>query len=78
MSNRILDVSSLDKLAVLAKVATDNCLAISIDYLGASSVWIAQIFDDKERVVVTASGKTAVSAVQALHANWFSKGVYSE
>jgi hypothetical protein len=78
MSNKILDVGSLDKLAVLARVARENCLAISLDYIGQSSVWIAQIFDDKERVVVTANGKTAVDAIQALHGNWFAKGALGE
>lgn len=78
MSNRILDVNSLDKLAVLTRVAKENCLAISLDYLGQSSFWIAQIFDDKERVVVTANGKTAVDAIQALHGNWFAKGTFKE
>lgn len=71
MSNRILDVSSLEKLSTLIGIAKENSLAVSIDYL--SDLWIAQMFDLQERVVVSTSGKSMNEVVQRLHQCWFAK-----
>jgi hypothetical protein len=75
VSNRILDASSVDKLSTLVSIAKDNSLAVSIDYLGGSrdDLWIIQIFDIQERLVVSANGKTAMEAVRKIHDNWFTK-----
>ena len=75
MSNRILDTTSIDKLSTLISIAKDNTLAVSIDYLGGSrdGMWIIQIFDLQERIVVSANGKTAIEAVNRVHENWFAK-----
>ena len=75
MSNRIFDASSVDKLSTLISIAKDNDLAVSIDFIGNSKggLWIVQIFDAEERLVVSANGKTAVEAIRKLHDNWFSK-----
>ncbi len=75
MSNRIFDASSVDKLSTLISIAKDNSLAVSIDYLGGSrnDLWIIQIFDIQERLVVSANGKTAMEAVRRIHESWFAK-----
>lgn len=75
MSNRIFDASSVDKLSALISIAKDNGLAVSIDFLGSvkDSLWIVQIFDLQERLVVSGNGKTAIDAIRRVHDNWFSK-----
>lgn len=82
MSNRILDVSSLDRLTTLASIARENGLAIAIDLLGTSAkqkvnteTWIVQIFDEEERLIVSGRGKTAIEAVRQAHDNWFNKNL---
>jgi hypothetical protein len=75
VSNRIIDASSVDKLSALIGIAKDNSLAVSIDFLGCAkdSIWIVQIFDLQERLVVSASGKSLIEAIQRIHGNWFAK-----
>lgn len=75
MSNRIFDAASVDKLSALISIAKDNSLAVSIDFLGNSKdgMWIIQIFDLQERLVVSGNGKTAIEAIRKVHDNWFSK-----
>lgn len=80
MSNRIFDASSVDKLSTLVKIAKDNGLAISIDFMGTSpghniygETWIIQIYDEKERLVISANAKTANDAIRKVHENWFTK-----
>lgn len=75
MSNRIFDASSVEKLSTLINIAKENSLAVSMDYLGSSKdgLWIIQIFDLQERLVVSANAKTAVEAIRKIHDNWFSK-----
>ena len=75
MSNRIFDAASVDKLSTLIGIAKDNSLAVSIDYLGGSrdDLWIVQIFDLQERLVVSANGKSAMEAIRKIHDNWFTK-----
>lgn len=75
MSNRILDASSVDKLSTLVNIAKENGLAVSIDYLGGSrdDLWIIQIFDLQERLVISANGKTAMEAIRKIHEGWFTK-----
>ncbi len=75
MSNRIIDAPSAEKLSTLIGIAKDNTLAVSIDYLGGSKndLWIIQIFDMQERLVVSANGKTMIEAVRRIHENWFNK-----
>jgi hypothetical protein len=80
MSNRILDVTAIDRLSTLAAIARDNGLAISIDFLSSdtkngvgSDVWIVQVYDYEERLVVSGRGKSAVEAIKHVHDNWFAK-----
>jgi hypothetical protein len=75
VSNRIFDASSVEKLSTLINIAKENSLAVSMDYLGSSKdgLWIIQIFDLQERLVVSATAKTAVEAIRKIHDNWFSK-----
>lgn len=75
MSIRIIDASSADKLSTLVSIARDNNLAVSIDYLGSSrdDLWIVQIFDIQERLVVSSNGKTLIEAIRKIHENWFTK-----
>lgn len=46
-----------------------------MDFLGTSKdgMWIIQIFDLQERLVVSGNGKTAIEAIRKVHDNWFSK-----
>ena len=75
MSNRIFDASSVDKLSALIAIAKDNSLAVSMDFLGNSKdeMWIVQIFDLQERLIVSANGKSAIEAIRKVHDNWFTK-----
>jgi hypothetical protein len=75
VSTRIIDGSSADKLSTLVSIARDNNLAVSIDYLGSSrdDLWIVQIFDIQERLVVSSNGKTLIEAIRKIHENWFTK-----
>ena len=80
MSNRIFDVSAIEKLSTLVSIAKDNGLAVSIDFIGSSpkhkidgETWIVQIYDEQERLVVSANAKTANEAVRKVHENWFAK-----
>jgi hypothetical protein len=75
VSNRIFDGPSVDKLSALVSIAKDNDLTVSIDYVGGikEGLWIVQIYDFQERLVVTANGKTAIEAIGRLHSNWFAK-----
>jgi hypothetical protein len=75
VSNRIIDAPSVDKLSTLVSIAKDNGLAVSIDYLGGArnDLWIIQIFDMQERLVVSANGKSLIEATRRIHENWFVK-----
>lgn len=75
MSNRIIDAPSVEKLSTLISIAKDNSLAVSIDYLGGAKndLWIIQMFDLQERLVVSANGKNLMEAVRRIHENWFNK-----
>lgn len=75
MSNRIIDSSSADKLSALISIAKDNSLAVSIDYIGSAKddLWIVQIFDLQERLVVSSNGKSLIEAIRRIHENWFNK-----
>lgn len=75
MSNRIFDAPTVDKLTTLVNIAKENSLAFSIDYLGASrdGLWIIQLFDVQERLVISANGKTAMEAIRRIHENWLIK-----
>ena len=75
MSNRIIDAPSVEKLSTLISIAKDNSLAVSIDYLGGAKndLWIIQMFDLQERLVVSANGKNLTEAVRRIHENWFNK-----
>lgn len=75
MSNRIFDTPTVDKLTTLVNIAKENSLAFSIDYLGPSrdELWIIQLFDVQERLVISANGKTAMEAIRRIHENWLIK-----
>lgn len=83
MSNRILDISAIDKLTTLTSIARENGLSISLDLLGTSAkqkvnqeTWIVQIFDEEERLVVSARGSTAIEAIRQIYDNWFQKNLF--
>jgi len=80
MSNRILDVTAIDRLSTLAAIARDNGLSISIDFLNTENkngvgtdLWIVQVFDHDERLIVSGRGKSAIEAIKHVHENWFAK-----
>lgn len=75
MSNRIVDTPSVEKLSTLVAIAKENSLAVSIDYLGSTrdDIWIVQIFDIQERLVVSANGKSLPEVIRRVHENWFTK-----
>lgn len=83
MSNRILDISAIDRLTTLTSIARENGLSISLDLLGTSAkqklneeTWIVQIFDEEERLLVSGRGQTAVEAVRQVYDNWFNKNLF--
>lgn len=80
MSNRIFDSSSVERLSTLVRIARDNGLAISIDFIGTSpghqifgETWLVQIYDEKERLVVSAHAKNPNDVIKKVHENWFAK-----
>lgn len=75
MSNRIFDIPTIEKLTTLLSIAKDNSLAVSIDYLGPNykDLWIVQLFDMQERLVISANGNSASEAIRRIHENWLIK-----
>lgn len=72
-TSRILDFSSLEKLSTLVSIIRDSHLALSMDYLGHRNLWIVQIFDAQERLVVSTNGEDINDVIKRLHNDWFSK-----
>lgn len=80
MSIRVVDIPSVDKLSQLVAIARENGLAVSIDFLGTSAkhaipteTWIVQVFDDKERLVISGRGRCLNSAIKLAYSNYFAK-----
>lgn len=71
MSNRIFDTPSINKLANIIEIAKEHSLAVSIDF--CQDLWIMQMFDLQERMVISASGKTSSEVITKLFNNWLSK-----
>lgn len=71
VSNRIIDFSALDKLSTIVSIAKEHGLAISIDFIG--DLWIVQMFDQQERLVISANADNPSSAISKVHENWLRK-----
>lgn len=71
MSNRILDISSLDKFSTIINIAKEYSLAVSLDFMG--DFWIMQMFDTQERLVISANAQTATEVVDKVHENWLKR-----
>lgn len=71
MSNRILDISSLDKFSTIINIAKEYSLAVSLDFMG--DFWIMQMFDTQERLVISANAQTATEVVNKVHENWLKR-----
>lgn len=71
MSNRILDIPSIDKLSTIISIAKEHSLAVSIDFLG--DLWIMQMFDHQERLVISANAETASQVISKVHENWLKR-----
>lgn len=71
MSNRILDISTLDKLSTIIGVAKEYSLVVSLDFLG--NLWIMQMFDIQERLVISANAPTAGEVVNKVHEDWLKR-----
>lgn len=72
-TNRIIDFSSADKLSTLVDILRDHDLALSMDYLGQRNLWIVQIFDAQERLVVSTNGESLNDTIRRTYENWFTK-----
>jgi hypothetical protein len=72
-TNRIIDSSSAEKLSTLVDILRDHDLAISMDYLGQRNLWIVQIFDAQERLVVSTNSENLNDAIRRTYENWFTK-----
>jgi hypothetical protein len=75
MSNRIVDISAIDKLSRLITLAKEENLALSMDFLGCASepVWIVQVFDLQERLVVSVRDLLLGDAIDRVYDNLFAK-----
>ena len=71
VSNRILDIPALDKLSTVISIAKEYSLAVSLDFLG--NMWIMQMFDQQERLVISANAETATEVVNKVHENWLKR-----
>jgi len=72
-TNRIIDFSSAEKLSALINIIRDSHLALSMDYLGERNLWIVQIFDAQERLVVSTNAENLNDAIRRTYENWFAK-----
>lgn len=68
MSNRIIDIPTLDKFSTIIVIAKEYSLAVSLDFIG--DLWIMQMFDQQERLVISANAETATEAVNKVYENW--------
>ena len=71
MSNRILDIPTLDRFSTVISVAKEYSLAVSLDFLG--NMWIMQMFDSQERLVISANAPTAAEVVNKVHEDWLKR-----
>lgn len=71
MSNRIIDIPALDKLSTIISIAKEYSLVVSIDFLG--DLWIMQMFDTQERLVISANAQTATEVINKVHENWLKR-----
>lgn len=71
MSNRIIDIPALDKLSTIISIAKEYSLAVSLDFMG--ELWIMQMFDQQERLVISANAETATQVVNKVHENWLKR-----
>lgn len=71
MSNRIIDIPALDKLSAIINIAKEYSLAVSLDFLG--NMWIMQMFDSQERLVISANAETATDVVSKVYENWLKR-----
>lgn len=71
MSNNIFYNSSINKLANIVEIAKENSLAVSIDY--CADLWILQIFDLQERLIITANDKNPNFAINKLFDGWMAR-----
>jgi hypothetical protein len=71
VSNRIIDIPALDKLSTIISIAKEYSLAVSIDFMG--EFWIMQMFDQQERLVISANAETATQVINKVHENWLKR-----
>lgn len=72
-TTRLIDFSSSEKLFALVQIIRDSNIAFSIDFLGHRKIWILQIFDAQERLVVSANGEDLNETIRKVYENWFAK-----
>lgn len=71
MSNRIIDIPTLDRFSTIIGVAKEYNLAVSLDFIG--DFWIMQMFDQQERLVISANAETATQVVNKVYENWLKR-----
>lgn len=67
---KLINTSSSEKLFALTGIARDSGLAISMDYISSRDLWILQMFDSQERLVVSANGVSLGDVIDRLHENF--------
>jgi hypothetical protein len=73
---RLIDAATAEKLSSLYTHALTNGLTLSLDFNGYRSpetLWIIQMWDEQERIVVSGRGKDARDAIMSLHDKWIKK-----
>lgn len=71
VSNRIIDIPTLDRFSTIIGVAKEYNLAVSLDFIG--DFWIMQMFDQQERLVISANAETATQVVNKVYENWLKR-----
>lgn len=74
---RPYDVQTADRLAVLIAQAKEATMNVNLDYCPLRPpefAFIGQLFDTREREIVSARGRTLAEVVSVLHERWLGKG----
>lgn len=73
MSKRTIDIPTIDKWTALTGVAKEHGLALTVDYLGPMDLWVVQLFDMQEKLIVSGNGECMRDAVGKVYQGWLQK-----
>jgi hypothetical protein len=75
---KILDSQTADRLTVLIAQAKESTLTFSLDFCPlrpSEYAFIGQLFDTREREIISARGHTLAEVISGLHDRWLAKGL---